>query len=105
MRRQRRADIDQHKQRQQILRPDFTRVDYGPRADGEEQRSRKTESECEPHGGVWVSGKAESSKAAVAARSLYLPRLATTDTIFDVAAIIEAFRKRATIRPRRPIPH
>ena len=42
---------------------------------------------------------------AVAARSLYLPALEKTTSIFDVAAIIEAFRRRATIRPRRVIPH
>ncbi len=43
--------------------------------------------------------------AAVAARSLYLPHLASTDTIFQVAAIIEAFRDGVAYRPRRPIPH
>jgi hypothetical protein len=42
---------------------------------------------------------------AVARRSLYLPSLAGTQTIFDVAARIEAFRAAVTARPRRPIPH
>lgn len=41
----------------------------------------------------------------VAARSLYLPMLAHTETIFEVHAVIEAFRKGTSIRPRRTIPH
>ena len=43
--------------------------------------------------------------AAVARRSLYLPRLAATESIFEVAAIIEAFQGQVAIRPRRAIPH
>lgn len=42
--------------------------------------------------------------AAVARRSLYLPLLEGTDTIFDVSDRIEAFRKTVTLRPREPIP-
>lgn len=42
--------------------------------------------------------------AAVARRSLYLPLLEGTETIFDVSARIEAFRKTVTKRPREPIP-
>jgi hypothetical protein len=43
--------------------------------------------------------------AAVARRSLYLSSLEGTATIFDVAARIEAFRRRAETRQRRSIPH
>ncbi len=42
---------------------------------------------------------------AVARRSLYLPLLSATDSIFDVSRIIEAFRHTVTTRPRRAIPH
>jgi hypothetical protein len=42
---------------------------------------------------------------AVAERSLYLPLLEGTRTIFDVALRIEAFRHTVAVRPRRPIPH
>jgi hypothetical protein len=41
---------------------------------------------------------------ALARRSLYLQMLEGTETIFDVSARIEAFRREITIRPRRPIP-
>ena len=41
----------------------------------------------------------------LARRSLYLERLAQTQTIFEVSAIIEAFRHEVTTRPRRAIPH
>lgn len=41
----------------------------------------------------------------VARRSLYLQTLMHTDTIFQVSALIEAFRHNVTIRPRRVIPH
>lgn len=41
---------------------------------------------------------------AVAKRSLYLPMLANTDTIFEVSAIIEAFRHEVATRPRTSIP-
>jgi len=43
--------------------------------------------------------------ASVVRRSLYLEKLAATETIFQVSAIIEAFRRGITVRPRRPIPH
>ena len=42
---------------------------------------------------------------AVARRSLYVQKLASTDTIFEVAHIIEGFRHGVNTRPRRPIPH
>lgn len=41
---------------------------------------------------------------AVASRSLYLERLEGTETIADIAALIEAFRRTVTLRPRMPIP-
>jgi hypothetical protein len=41
---------------------------------------------------------------AVARRSLYLPLLEGTRSIFDVSARIEAFRHGVTTRPRRGIP-
>jgi len=43
--------------------------------------------------------------AAVARASLYLHLLEDTETIFDVARRIEAFRHGVETRPRRPIPH
>ena len=42
--------------------------------------------------------------APVAARNLYLDRLRETDTLFEVVALIEAFRKQVSIRRREPIP-
>ena len=42
--------------------------------------------------------------AAVARRSLYLPLLEATETIFDVGVRIEAFRKAVASRPRTVIP-
>ena len=42
---------------------------------------------------------------AVAERSLYLSTLADTETIWDVQARIEAFRRGAEKRARRLIPH
>ncbi len=41
----------------------------------------------------------------LAARSLYLEQLAHTETIFEVSAIIEAFRRGVTKRLHRAIPH
>ena len=41
----------------------------------------------------------------LARRSLYLRLLAGTETIFQVSAIIEAFRQSVKIRHRRTIPH
>jgi hypothetical protein len=41
----------------------------------------------------------------VARRSLYLDRLESTNTIFEVSAVIEAFRHEVAARPRRPLPH
>lgn len=41
----------------------------------------------------------------LAARSLYLPQLRHTETIFEVGAMIEAFRREVVKRPRRAIPH
>ena len=41
----------------------------------------------------------------VARRSLYLPLLADTETVFEVSARIEAFRFGVKYRPRRAIPH
>lgn len=41
----------------------------------------------------------------VAARSLYLPTLEGTETIFEVSARIEAFRKQVAAKPRAAIPH
>jgi hypothetical protein len=41
----------------------------------------------------------------LAARSLYLKQLRHTETIFEVGAIIEAFRRDVAKRPRRAIPH
>jgi hypothetical protein len=41
---------------------------------------------------------------AVAKRCLYLDRLESTETIWDVQAQIEAFRERVQVRPRRAIP-
>jgi len=41
----------------------------------------------------------------VARRSLYLERLANTETIFDVSLQIEGFREKTKTRPRRAIPH
>ncbi|WP_419249606.1 DUF1152 domain-containing protein [Sandaracinus amylolyticus] len=41
---------------------------------------------------------------ALARRSLYLAMLEGTETIFEVSARIEAFRRSASIRPRRPMP-
>jgi hypothetical protein len=38
-------------------------------------------------------------------RSLYLPRLEDTETIFDVGAAIGAFRRTVAVRERVPIPH
>ena len=43
--------------------------------------------------------------AAVAKRSLYLHLLHGTRSIFEVSAIIEAFRHSVKTRPRRAIPH
>lgn len=43
--------------------------------------------------------------SSVAARSLYLPQLEGTDTIFDVQLRIEAFQNSVRSRPRRAIPH
>jgi hypothetical protein len=42
---------------------------------------------------------------AVARRSLYLSQLEDTETIFEVAARIEAFRQTVEPRPRRALPH
>jgi len=42
---------------------------------------------------------------AIARRSLYLPSLENTETIFQVSAVIEAFRHDVSTRPRRVIPH
>jgi hypothetical protein len=42
---------------------------------------------------------------ALARRSLYLPLLEGTETIFQVAHRIEEFRATVTLRPRAPIPH
>jgi hypothetical protein len=42
---------------------------------------------------------------AVAKRSLYLPWLEDTQSIFDVGARIRAFHRTVQIRPRVPIPH
>jgi hypothetical protein len=42
---------------------------------------------------------------AVAERSLYLSLIEDTQTAFEVAARIEAFRHRVTTRPHRLIPH
>ena len=41
---------------------------------------------------------------AVARRSLYLPLLEGSETIFEVGARIEAFRKDVSVRARQPIP-
>ncbi|MBI4956510.1 MAG: DUF1152 domain-containing protein [Myxococcales bacterium] len=41
----------------------------------------------------------------VARRSLYLHLLDCTETMFQVSAIIEAFRESVKVRPRRAIPH
>ncbi|MBX3250733.1 MAG: hypothetical protein KF901_26375 [Myxococcales bacterium] len=41
---------------------------------------------------------------AVARRSLYLPMLANTETLFEVSALIEAFRHDVARRPRADIP-
>lgn len=41
----------------------------------------------------------------LARRSLYLEMLEPTQTIFEVSAIIEAFRHQVQIRPRRALPH
>ena len=41
---------------------------------------------------------------AVAERVLYLKHLHHTQTMFEIAAIIEAFRREVSIRPRQPIP-
>ena len=41
----------------------------------------------------------------VAARSLYLPQLEGTETIFEVSARIEAFHHGVAMRARRAIPH
>lgn len=43
--------------------------------------------------------------AAVARRSLYLRAIEHTQDVFEVSAIIEAFRRRLNARPRRVIPH
>jgi hypothetical protein len=42
---------------------------------------------------------------AIAQRSLYLPLLEGSETLFEVAALIEAFRKGVSVRPARSIPH
>jgi hypothetical protein len=42
---------------------------------------------------------------AVVRRSLYLPLLEGTETMFEVSARIEAFRHTVKTRPHRPIPH
>lgn len=41
---------------------------------------------------------------ALARRSLYLRMLEGTETIFEVSARIEAFRRAVSIRPRRAMP-
>ena len=41
----------------------------------------------------------------VARRSRYLPQLEGTETIFEVGAVIEAFRRGVEPRARRAIPH
>ncbi|WP_394843206.1 DUF1152 domain-containing protein [Pendulispora brunnea] len=41
---------------------------------------------------------------AVAERSLYLPSLEGTQTVFEVSAFIEAFRRGVVLRPRSNIP-
>jgi hypothetical protein len=43
--------------------------------------------------------------AAVARRNLYLKGLRETESIWDVQAILEAFRRGIRTRPRKPIPH
>lgn len=40
----------------------------------------------------------------VARRVLYLPHIRETQTLFEIHAIIQGFRKQIGIRPRRPIP-
>lgn len=42
---------------------------------------------------------------AVARRSLYLPMLSDTETMFEISSRIEAFREGIEHRPRRAIPH
>ncbi len=42
---------------------------------------------------------------AIARRNLYLESIRDTDSIFEVVATIEAFRKTVELRPERPIPH
>lgn len=42
---------------------------------------------------------------AVARQNLYLDRLATTETVWDVRMAIEAFHGGLRVRPREPIPH
>jgi hypothetical protein len=42
---------------------------------------------------------------AVARRNLYLDRLATTETVWDVQMAIETFHASIRVRPREPIPH
>ncbi len=42
---------------------------------------------------------------AVARRSLYLASLETTETMFQVSALIDEFRRRVEARPHQAIPH
>ncbi len=42
---------------------------------------------------------------AVARRNLYLDRLTTTESVWDVQMAIETFHAGVSVRPREPIPH
>jgi hypothetical protein len=64
-------------------------------------RTRSSELFINPLMGIYFTFELEG----VVRRSLYLDRLAQTETIFEVSAVIEAFRYEVQTRPRRVIPH
>jgi hypothetical protein len=73
------------------IRGDFGNVQFTRRTDGSELF-------VNPLMGIYFA----FDLPGVVRRALYLSQLAHTDSIFEVNAIIEAFRK---VRPRRLIPH
>jgi hypothetical protein len=64
-------------------------------------RTRSSELFINPLMGIYFTFEL----GGLARRSLYLDRLAHTESIFEVSAVIEAFRHEVWSRPRRVIPH
>uniref|UniRef100_UPI00321BC9AA hypothetical protein n=1 Tax=Mycolicibacterium poriferae TaxID=39694 RepID=UPI00321BC9AA len=59
---------------------------------------------CSIVGGAGCAGLGPDELEAVAARNLYLPLLRHTQSLAEVNAIIEAFRKGQALRPHELIP-